>query len=194
MYAASANLVLTTGTGNGVNGFTLDNALGEFILTHPNVGLPRFSSHNRCASPRNAESTPSTKEMQCTGTKQPQNTSTPSNSPNPENPTPQGPISSLQSLTYRYIGSMVADVHRTLLYGGLFSYPSDSKSPRGKLRLLYECFPMAKLVEEAGGLAFDGKGRVLEQVPKGIHERGPIWLGSHDEVSKVIEVFKRYEK
>lgn len=94
----------------------------------------------------------------------------------------------------RYIGSMVADVHRTLLYGGLFSYPSDSKSPRGKLRLLYECFPMAKLVEEAGGLAFDGKGRVLEQVPKGIHERGPIWLGSYEEVSKVIEVFKKHEK
>ncbi len=94
----------------------------------------------------------------------------------------------------RYIGSMVADVHRTLLYGGLFSYPSDSKSPRGKLRLLYECFPMAKLVEEAGGLAFDGKGRVLEQSPKSIHERGPIWLGSYDEVSKVIEVFKKHEK
>ena len=94
----------------------------------------------------------------------------------------------------RYIGSMVADVHRTLLYGGIFSYPADKKSPRGKLRLLYECFPMAKLVEEAGGLAFDGKGRVLEQVPKSIHERGPIWLGSFDEVSEVIEIFKRYQK
>jgi len=89
---------------------------------------------------------------------------------------------------------MVADVHRTLLYGGIFAYPSDKKSPRGKLRLLYECFPMAKLVEEAGGLAWDGKGRVLEQVPKSIHERGPIWLGSYDEVSKVIEIFKRHEK
>ena len=98
------------------------------------------------------------------------------------------------TLTSRYIGSMVADVHRTLLYGGIFAYPADKKSPRGKLRLLYECFPMAKLVEEAGGLAFDGKGRVLEQVPKGIHERGPIWLGSHDEVSKVIEIFKRHDK
>jgi fructose-1,6-bisphosphatase I len=94
----------------------------------------------------------------------------------------------------RYIGSMVADVHRTLLYGGIFSYPSDSKSPRGKLRLLYECFPMAKLVEEAGGLAFDGKGRILEQVPKSIHERGPVWLGSYDEVTKVIEIFKKLEK
>ena len=97
-------------------------------------------------------------------------------------------------LIVRYIGSMVADVHRTLLYGGIFSYPADSKSPRGKLRLLYECFPMAKLVEEAGGLAFDGKGRVLEQLPKSIHERGPIWLGSYDEVSKVIEIFKSHEK
>jgi fructose-1,6-bisphosphatase I len=94
----------------------------------------------------------------------------------------------------RYIGSMVADVHRTLLYGGIFSYPSDSKSPHGKLRLLYECFPMAKLVEEAGGLAFDGTGRVLEQVPKQIHERGPVWLGSYDEVSKVVEIFERHAK
>jgi fructose-1,6-bisphosphatase I len=102
--------------------------------------------------------------------------------------------SSIPITHLRYIGSMVADVHRTLLYGGIFAYPSDKKSPRGKLRLLYECFPMAKLVEEAGGLAFDGTGRVLEQVPKGIHERGPVWLGSYDEVSKVIEIFKKHEK
>jgi fructose-1,6-bisphosphatase I len=133
------------------------------------------------------------KEMQCIGTKLQQNISTPSNSPPRENHTAQGfPL--CPPSNSRYIGSMVADVHRTLLYGGLFAYPADSKSPRGKLRLLYECFPMAKLVEEAGGLAFDGKGRVLEQVPKQIHERGPIWLGSHDEVSKVIEIFKQHEK
>jgi fructose-1,6-bisphosphatase I len=196
MYAASANLVLTTGTGNGVNGFTLDNALGEFILTHPNVISPlRSRSYCRCAFPRSAAFILSTKETQCTGMRQQPNTSNPSNSPNLANRIAQGIYShNLTVLTFRYIGSMVADVHRTLLYGGIFSYPSDSKSPRGKLRLLYECFPMAKLVEEAGGLAFDGKGRILEQLPKSIHERGPVWLGSYDEVSKVIEIFKRHEK
>ena len=109
--------------------------------------------------------------------KQQQNILTPSNSPNLGNHTAQGSVQQI-FVNYRYIGSMVSDMHRTLLYGGIFSYPSDSKSPRGKLRLLYECFPMAKLVEEAGGLAFDGKGRVLEQVPTSIHERGPVWLGS----------------
>ena len=131
--------------------------------------------------------------MQCTGTRQRQNIFNLSNSLNPESHTVQGSPQPIR-FNIRYIGSMVADVHRTLLYGGIFSYPSDSKSPRGKLRLLYECFPMAKLVEEAGGLAFDGKGRILEQVPKSIHERGPVWLGSYDEVSKVIEIFKRHEK
>jgi fructose-1,6-bisphosphatase I len=193
MYAASANLVLTTGTGNGVNGFTLDNALGEFILTHPDV-LHNYSGSNcRCAFQRNEGSTRSTKVMQCIGMKQPRNIFNLSNSPNPGSHTAQGSPQPIFFNT-RYIGSMVADVHRTLLYGGIFSYPSDSKSPRGKLRLLYECFPMAKLVEEAGGLAFDGKGRILEQVPKSIHERGPVWLGSYDEVNKVIEIFKRHEK
>ena len=77
-------------------------------------------------------------------------------------------------------------------YGGIFAYPADSKSKKGKLRLLYECFPMAKLIEEAGGQAFDGKGRVLEHKPETIHERGPIWLGSYDEVQKVIDIFKSY--
>ena len=125
--------------------------------------------------------------------KQQRNILTPSNSPNLGNHTAQGSAQQI-FVNCRYIGSMVSDMHRTLLYGGIFSYPSDSKSPRGKLRLLYECFPMAKLVEEAGGLAFDGKGRVLEQVPTSIHERGPVWLGSYDEVNKVIEIFKRHEK
>lgn len=90
MYAASANLVLTTGTGNGVNGFTLDNALGEFILTHPNVSPTDDNVDNRCASPRNAEFTLLMRGTQCTGTPQPRNTFNPSNSPNPGNRIAQG--------------------------------------------------------------------------------------------------------
>lgn len=87
-------------------------------------------------------------------------------------------------LTYssRYIGSMVADVHRTLLYGGLFAYPADKVSKKGKLRLFYECFPMSFLMEKAGGLAVSTKDRVLDIVPSGIHDRAPIVLGSRQNV------------
>lgn len=89
--------------------------------------------------------------------------------------------------TARYIGSMVGDVHRTLLYGGMFAYPADKKSPQGKLRLLYECYPMAKVVECAGGKAIVGnmsKQRILEVEPQTIHQKSPILLGSMEEVNK----------
>ncbi|PQP97943.1 uncharacterized protein Pyn_20866 [Prunus yedoensis var. nudiflora] len=84
----------------------------------------------------------------------------------------------------RYIGSMVADVHRTLLYGGIFLYPADKKSPNGKLRVLYEVFPMSFLMEQAGGQSFTGKERALDLVPNKIHERSPIFLGSYDDVEE----------
>jgi len=89
--------------------------------------------------------------------------------------------------TSRYIGSMVGDVHRTLMYGGMFSYPADKKSPNGKLRLLYEAYPMAKLIEDAGGKAIIGNmstKRILEIEPKEIHQRTPIVLGSREEVDR----------
>ena len=96
--------------------------------------------------------------------------------------------------TSRYIGSMVGDVHRTLLYGGMFCYPADKKNVNGKLRLLYEAYPMAKLVEDAGGKAIVGnnsKGRILDVIPKEIHQRTPILLGSIDEVNKYEEVLQK---
>ena len=90
----------------------------------------------------------------------------------------------------RYIGSMVADVHRTLLYGGVFSYPADKKSPNGKLRLLYECYPMAFVIEKAGGLATDGRTRILDVIPKGIHDRHPIFLGSKLDMEEIEALYK----
>ena len=90
----------------------------------------------------------------------------------------------------RYIGSMVADVHRTLLYGGIFGYPDDRKSKKGKLRLLYEAFPMAFLTEQAGGLATTGRGRILDVEPKSIHERCPVFLGSRDDVNDLLKFFQ----
>lgn len=90
----------------------------------------------------------------------------------------------------RYIGSMVADVHRTLLYGGIFAYPADKKSKQGKLRVLYECFPMAMIVEAAGGLATTGTQRILDLTPKTIHERSGIFLGSENEVKKLMSYYQ----
>lgn len=88
----------------------------------------------------------------------------------------------------RYIGSMVADAYRTLLYGGIFAYPADKKSPKGKLRILYECAPMAMVMEQAGGMAVDSNmNRLLDVVPQSIHDRSGIYMGSYEEVEKVIK-------
>jgi fructose-1,6-bisphosphatase I len=91
-----------------------------------------------------------------------------------------------KSYSARYVGSMVADVHRTILYGGIFAYPADKKSPKGKLRLIYECFPMAFILEQAGGMAVTGANRTLDIQPGSIHERSAIVLGSPNDVKEYI--------
>jgi len=90
--------------------------------------------------------------------------------------------------------SMVADVHRTLLYGGIFLYPADKKSPNGKLRVMYEVFPMSFLMEQAGGQSFTGKGRSLDLIPTNIHERSPIFLGSSDDVEEIKALYAEEAK
>ncbi|WFD30089.1 fructose-bisphosphatase [Malassezia sp. CBS 17886] len=168
MYGSSANIVLSTGA--GVNGFTLDNAIGEFILTHPDIQVPKrgkIYSINEGNSEYFFE--PVLKYLH--SVKYPE--------------APKKPYSA------RYIGSMVADVHRTLLYGGIFAYPADKKSKDGKLRLLYEGFPMAFLTEQAGGVATTGEQRVLDVQPTGIHQRVPIFLGSRDDVEDLLSFFKQ---
>ncbi|XP_006655360.1 fructose-1,6-bisphosphatase, cytosolic-like [Oryza brachyantha] len=166
MYGSSCTLVLSTG--NGVNGFTLDPSLGEFILTYPNIKIPtrgKIYSVNE-GNAKNWDA-PVTKFVEkC---KFPQDGSSPK--------------------SLRYIGSMVADVHRTLLYGGIFLYPADKKSPNGKLRVLYEVFPMSFLMEHAGGQAFTGKQRALELVPRKLHDRSPIFLGSYDDVEDIKAMY-----
>ncbi|KAJ3514837.1 hypothetical protein NLJ89_g2131 [Agrocybe chaxingu] len=167
MYGSSANLVLSTGS--GVNGYTLDAALGEFILTHPNITIPTrgkiYSFNEGNSMYFHPPVTAYLKSIKY---------------PAP----PKTPYSA------RYIGSMVADVHRTLLYGGIFGYPNDKKSKSGKLRLLYEAFPMAFLTEQAGGIATTGTGRILDIVPTNIHERCPVFLGSRDDVLDLIKFYK----
>ncbi|CCG81797.1 Fructose-1,6-bisphosphatase [Taphrina deformans PYCC 5710] len=169
MYAASANLIITTG--KGLNGFTLDSALGEFILTHPNMKIPKSRSIYSVNEGNSMYwDEPCKKYFESL----------------------KYPESGGKPYSARYIGSMVADVHRTLLYGGIFAYPADTKSKNGKLRVLYECFPMAMIVEQAGGLATDGKQRILDLVPKEIHERSGIFLGSEEEVKKLQGFYSKY--
>lgn len=166
MYGSSCTFVLSTG--NGVNGFTLDPSLGEFILTHPNIKIPR-KGKIYSVNEGNAKNwdEPTTKYVQkC-----------------------KFPQDGLPPKSLRYIGSMVADIHRTLLYGGIFMYPADIKSPNGKLRLLYEVFPMSFLMEQAGGQAFTGKQRALDLVPKQLHERSSIFLGSYDDIEQMKELY-----
>lgn len=171
MYGSSCTLVLSTG--KGVNGFTLDPSLGEFILTHPDIKIPK-KGKIYSVNEGNAKNWDGPTAKYVEKCKFPQDGS---------------PAKSL-----RYIGSMVADVHRTLLYGGIFLYPADKKSPNGKLRVLYEVFPMSYLMEQAGGQSFTGKIRSLELVPKKIHERSPIFLGSYDDVEDIKALYAAEEQ
>mmetsp|Transcript_34270 Transcript_34270/g.63928 ORF Transcript_34270/g.63928 Transcript_34270/m.63928 type:complete len:535 (+) Transcript_34270:80-1684(+) len=160
LYSSSTFFCLTLGA--GVNIFTLDPYIGEFVLTHKDVKVPErgaiysMNEANRVAwdAPLRTYIT----DLQ------------------------EGKGESGKKYSSRYIGSMVGDVHRTLLYGGLFGYPADSKNQNGKLRLLYEAAPMAYLVEQAGGLALTGKTRIMDLIPQNVHQRVPVILGSPDDV------------
>ncbi|KAL1835511.1 hypothetical protein VTK73DRAFT_5596 [Phialemonium thermophilum] len=165
MYGASAQLVITM-KGGTVNGFTLDTGLGEFILTHPDMRLPRRRAIYS-VNEGNSLYWEDHVKAYFESLKQPAE--------------PGG-----KPYSARYIGSMVADAYRTLLYGGVFAYPADKKSPKGKLRILYECAPMAMVFENAGGQAVNSKmQRMLEVVPEHIHDRSGIFMGSYDEIEKV---------
>ncbi|KAI9809658.1 MAG: hypothetical protein M1825_000090 [Sarcosagium campestre] len=174
MYGASTQLVITM-RGGSVDGFTMDNALGEFILTHPDMRLPKTRAIY------------SVNEGNCMYWEDPVKAYFDSlKFPTEKDGKPY---------SARYIGSMVADAYRTLLYGGIFAYPADKKSPKGKLRILYECAPMAMVMENAGGQAVNSKmGRMLDVVPEHIHDRSGIFMGSYDEVQKVIDVHKKFSK
>ena len=145
--------------------FTLDISIGEFVLTHPDVQLPSrggiysFNEANRVYWDPPLRSY--VEDIQ------------------------QGLGESGKRYSSRYIGSMVGDVHRTLLYGGIFGYPADAKNTNGKLRLLYEAAPMAYLIEQAGGLALTGKTRIMDLIPQNVHQRVPVILGSPDDVREV---------
>jgi len=167
LYGTSTQIVIALAQGP-VNGFTLDPSIGEFILTHPDIRIPeRGAYYSINEGNASAWEEPITKYVH----------------------SKKFPEKGQKGYSLRYIGSMVADVHRTLLYGGIFLYPADKKSPSGKLRVLYEVFPMAYIVERAGGKATDGRKRVLEHQPKKVHERLGIILGSAEDVSDVEKLY-----
>jgi fructose-1,6-bisphosphatase I len=159
VYGSSTMLVYTTG--HGVHGFTLEPSIGEFLLSHRDIRIPRPGQRIYSVNEGNSGRW---------------------------SPRQRALVEHLKGRdgapahSARYIGSLVADFHRNLLYGGMFMYPADDRSPNGKLRLLYEAAPLAMIAEEAGGRASDGKGRIMEIDPLSLHQRTPLYIGSADQV------------
>jgi fructose-1,6-bisphosphatase I len=168
LYGPSTIFVLSTG--HGAHAFTLDPSIGEFFLSQPDIMCP---ARGGCYSVNEGNYSRWTPEIQKWARWIKGDASSAPASIDGYK-TPYGS---------RYVGSMVADAHRTLVKGGLFAYPADTKSPNGKLRLLYEANPMAFLFEQAGGAATDGKDRILDLMPTELHQRTPVVLGSKEDVA-----------
>ncbi|HUI08702.1 MAG TPA: class 1 fructose-bisphosphatase [Bacteroidota bacterium] len=154
-------------TGHGVHGFTLDPSVGEFILSHENIRIPAKGSIYSM-NEGNVERWNPNMQRYARWLKQ-------------DDPPTGRPYSA------RYIGSLVADVHRTMLYGGIYCYPGDARNPNGKLRLMYENNPLAFIMEQAGGSASDGRRRILDIKPTSLHQRLPLYIGSKDDVRTAEE-------
>ncbi len=161
VYGSATTLVLSTGS--GVHGFTLDPNVGEFFLSHPNLQCPARGNTYSINEGNHARWDDRVKRWNAW-----------IKSDDAAHGLPYG---------HRYVGSLVADAHRTLMRGGVFAYPADDKSPHGKLRLLYEANPIAYLLEQAGGAATNGVDRILDIAPKGLHDRTPLVLGSKQDVA-----------
>jgi len=165
LYGSSTMLVYTTG--QGVHGFTLDPTIGEFLLSHPSITTPpvgRYYSVNESNWNRWAPAVQRVVAAFKNG---------------------EGKV---QPKNARYIGSLVADVHRNLISGGVFLYPAATNYPQGKLRLLYEAAPLAFVVEQAGGRATDGCRSILDIVPEDLHQKTPLVIGSRDDVAFAARV------
>ena len=175
LYGPTAMIVLTLGT--GVHGFTLDPDIGAYILTHPNLSIAP-DTHEFAVNASNQRFwEPPVKRYveECVAGK----------SGDRE-----------KDFNMRWIASMVAEAHRILMRGGLFMYPKDTKDPKrpGRLRLLYEANPMAMLIEQAGGAASTGRGRILEVKPEALHQRVPVILGSRNEVARLERYHAEYDR
>ncbi len=173
IYGGSTMLVYTTG--NGVNGFTLDPNLGEFLLSHPNIRLP--------AAPKYYSANQGYEMFWSEGVQR-------------YTQYLQGHDKQRQRLLMRYVGSLVGDFHRTLLAGGVFYYPADTQDPakpHGKLRLPYEAAPLAFIAEQAGGYGSDGVQSILDLQPASLHQRTPLFIGNRDLVEKAEAFIREYD-
>lgn len=170
IYGSSTMLVYTTG--RGVNGFTLDPSIGEFCLSHPNLEMPSTGTIYSVNEgyyvhfPEGVKKYIKYCQVEDAASKRP--------------------------YTSRYVGSAVADIHRSLIMGGIFIYPSSAHVPQGKLRLLYEANPLSFVVEQAGGCASDGYDRIMELKANAIHQRTPVFIGSSAMVKKAEEFMSRF--
>lgn len=168
IYGSSTMLVYTTG--KGVNGFTLDPSIGEFCLSHPDMKIPEdgvlysINEGNYTHFPDGVKKYIKYCQEDDKATNRPYSS--------------------------RYIGSLVADFHRNMIKGGVYIYPSTGKSPKGKLRLLYEANPLAFIAEQAGGKASNGFDRILEFQPESLHQRTPLFIGSKNMVEKAEELMR----
>jgi fructose-1,6-bisphosphatase I len=170
LYGSSVIMVVTFGD-SGVHGFTLDTNLGEFILSHPNIRVPEKGAIYSVNEGNSAFWSQPTIDY--------------------VNYCKASGDGDKKPYSARYIGSMVADVHRTLLYGGIFMYPADSRSTDGKLRYLYEVAPLSFIMERAGGLSSTGHQRCLSIIPNKVHLRTPVFMGSSVCVRDVEAIFKK---
>ena len=166
IYGSSTMLVYTTG--NGVNGFTLDPSIGEFCLSHPNIQTP-VNGEIYSVNEANLNTMSKGVKKYVSFCQQLDN-------------------NNKRTHTARFMGSLVADFHRNLLKGGIYIYPKTTAAPLGRLRLLYECAPLAWIAEEAGGKATDGTQRILDIVPTDLHQRTPYFIGS----TKMVEKAESY--
>jgi fructose-1,6-bisphosphatase I len=170
IYGSSTMMVYTTG--KGVNGFTLDPSIGEFCLSHPDLKIPAdgviysINEGNYVHFPDGVKKYLKYAQVEDVLTARP--------------------------YTSRYIGSMVADIHRNLIKGGIYMYPTTAASPNGKLRLLYECNPMAFIIEQAGGTASDGLNRILDIEPHALHQRTSIFIGSPKMVEQAEQLMAEF--
>lgn len=169
IYGSSTILVYTTGF--GVNGFTYDPSIGEFCLSHPQITTPEQGAMYSINEGRFYDFSPAVQNILSFCKAHDPDTRRPWNS--------------------RYIGTLIADFHRNLLNGGIFMYPATIKNPNGKLRLIYEASPIAFLVEQAGGLATDGRRRIMDIQPTDLHQRTPLFIGSRLMVEKVMELLEQ---
>jgi len=167
LYGSSTMLVFSAG--KGVHGFTLDNSIGTLYLTHPSMKFPEISVSEGIYSINEGNYLSFSPGVRA-----------------------YLELCKSRTQSARYVGSLVADFHRNLIKGGIYMYPSTSKDPEGKLRLQYECNPIAFLAEQAGGAASTGKGRVLQVRPEHIHQRCPLFVGPTNMVAELESIFAAY--